>query len=177
MRFKWIKSSKRSNQEKATPKMAPRYAGYPRRWHRNREASELASLRQRTLLFPISAPATWRHQRGFTATATATATSRATSRATSTATSRATSRATATVAARNVKGNRNGRCAGKGNCNARMEPLSGRTLLTASMLPGLVGLSAAQHSGRRTRQPSASTAAPNVGLPAPAPNYQGPQFA
>ena len=66
--------AKRSNQEKATPEMAPRYAGSPRRWHRNREASELASLRQRTLLYPISAPATWRHQRGFTATATATAT-------------------------------------------------------------------------------------------------------
>ena len=40
MRFKWIKSSKRSNQEKATPEMSPRYAGSPRRWHRNREASE-----------------------------------------------------------------------------------------------------------------------------------------
>src|SRR3954449_364698 len=26
---------------------------------------KLAALRQRTLLFPISAPATWRHQRGF----------------------------------------------------------------------------------------------------------------
>src|SRR5919112_1015694 len=26
---------------------------------------KLASLRQRTLLYPISAPATWRHQRGF----------------------------------------------------------------------------------------------------------------
>ena len=32
--------AKRSNQEKATPEMAPRYAGSPRRWHRNREASE-----------------------------------------------------------------------------------------------------------------------------------------
>ena len=32
--------AKRSNQEKATPEMAPRYAGFPRRWHRNREASE-----------------------------------------------------------------------------------------------------------------------------------------
>src|SRR3954454_17256871 len=26
---------------------------------------KLAALRQRTLLYPISAPATWRHQRGF----------------------------------------------------------------------------------------------------------------
>src|SRR5688500_930066 len=47
---------------------------------------KLASLRQRTLLYPISAPATWRHQRGFT--------SKAASKATATAT------ATATVAAR-----------------------------------------------------------------------------
>src|SRR6478736_6844048 len=93
--------------------MAPRYAGYPRRWHRNREASELAALRQRTLLYPISAPATWRHQRGFTATAT----------------SKATATATATVAARSHKqpqqslrganSNRNGRCAGNGNGTAR----------------------------------------------------------
>ena len=42
--------AKRSNQEKATPKMAVRYADSPRRRHRNREASELASLRQPTLL-------------------------------------------------------------------------------------------------------------------------------
>ena len=121
--------------------MSPRYAGSPRRWHRNREASELASLRQRTLLYPISAPATWRHQRGFTATATSQATATATSQATATATATvaaretATATATATVAARN--GNCNGRCAGKGNRSARMKPLSGRRLLTASMLTGL----------------------------------------
>src|SRR6478752_5483595 len=100
--------AKRSNQEKATPKMAPRYAGSPRRWHRNREASELAALRQRTLLYPISAPATWRHQRGFTATATANSKATATATATVAARSykqrqlslRGTSRATAKVAAR-----------------------------------------------------------------------------
>src|SRR5215218_2548269 len=43
---------------------------------------KLATLRQRTLLYPISAPATRRHQRGFTATATTTA------QATATATTR-----------------------------------------------------------------------------------------
>ena len=32
--------AKRSRQEKATPEMPPRCAGCPRRWHRNREASE-----------------------------------------------------------------------------------------------------------------------------------------
>ena len=32
--------AKRSNQEKATPEMAVRCADCPRRWHRNREASE-----------------------------------------------------------------------------------------------------------------------------------------
>src|SRR3954452_8925781 len=47
---------------------------------------KLAALRQRTLLYPISAPATWRHQRGFTATATATATATVAARARSTAT-------------------------------------------------------------------------------------------
>src|SRR3954467_5303414 len=40
MRFKWVKSSKRCRQEKAPPEMPPRCAGSPRRWHRNREASE-----------------------------------------------------------------------------------------------------------------------------------------
>jgi hypothetical protein len=47
----------KSGAKKATPMTAPRYAGFPRRWHRNREASELASLRQPTLLIRF------RHQR------------------------------------------------------------------------------------------------------------------
>src|SRR3954449_3901684 len=60
---------------------------------------KLAALRQRTLLYPISAPATWRHQRGFTATATATATATVAARARSTATVAARARSTATVGA------------------------------------------------------------------------------
>ena len=88
--------------------MAPRCAGSPRRWHRNREASETrcaqtadASLSD----FGTSdvAPSTGIHCNG------------------------------------NRNRNCNGRCAGKGNCSARMKPLSGRRLLTASMLTVLVG--------------------------------------
>ena len=106
--------------------MSPRCAGSPRRWHRNREASETrcaqtadASLSD----FGTSdvAPSTGIHCNG---------NGNGNCRC-------AELQATATVAARNVKGNCNGRCAGKGNCSARMEPLSGRRLLTASMLTGL----------------------------------------
>ena len=87
---------------------------------------KLAALRQPTLLYPISAPATWRHQRGSRSKATATLRQRATATATSTqrnATQRQRQRATATVAARNVKSNRNCRCAGKcdGRCAKMLE--------------------------------------------------------
>ena len=137
--------------------MAPRYAGSPRRWHRNREASELASLRQRTLLYPISVLATCRHLTGFHCNGNGNGNGHFTSNGNCRCAERqmqrqlslrGTSNATATVAARNVKGNGNGRCAGKGNCSARREPLPGRGLLTASMLTGLVGLSAAQPNTR-----------------------------
>src|SRR6476469_4435057 len=168
MRFKWIKSSKRSNQEKATPEMAPRYAGSPRRWHRNREASELAALRQRTLLYPISAPATWRHQRGFTTTATAT--------------SKAT--ATATVAARNGNGNGNCRCAerqgqlqlslrGQGQLQRTHGTLAWQEALDRQHVDraGWVEHSGAQHPHRSNGPSFANVAASNVGLPSSAPTY------
>ena len=106
-----LRFAKRSNQEKATPEMAVRYADSPRRQHRKREASETrcaqtadASLSD----FGTSdvAPSTGIHCNG------------------------------------NRNRNCNGRCAGKGNCSASREPLSGRRLLTASMLTGLVGAGA-----------------------------------
>ena len=90
--------------------MSPRYAGSPRRWHRNREASETrcaqtadASLSD----FGTSdvAPSTGIHCNG--------------------------------NRNGNCNCNCNGRCAGKGNCSARMEPLPDRKLVTASMLIGL----------------------------------------
>ena len=115
--------------------MSPRYAGSPRRWHRNREASETrcaqtadASLSD----FGTSdvAPSTGIHCNGnghFTSNGNGNG-----------------------RCAGKVNGNGNGRCAGKGNCSARMEPLSGRRLLTASMLTGLASL----RSTRATRQQS-----------------------
>src|SRR3954469_14124611 len=105
--------AKRSRQEKATL----RWRSATRTAHAASteigKRPKLAALRQRTLLFPISALATCRHLTGFTATATATATATvATRNVKGTRNCRcAELTATATVAARNVKGNRNCRCA------------------------------------------------------------------
>src|SRR6478735_1737120 len=107
--------------------MAVRYADCTRRQHRNREASELASLRQRALLYPISVLATCRHLTGFhgnghfksncncNCSCHCNCNKRRAERQgqrqrqlSLRGTSRAT--ATATVATRNVKGNCNGNC-------------------------------------------------------------------
>ena len=49
--------AKRSRQEKATPEMPPRCAGSPRRWHRNREASETRCAQTADASLSVSVPA------------------------------------------------------------------------------------------------------------------------
>ena len=78
--------------------MAVRFADCTRRQCLKREASELAPLRQPTLLFPFQALATRRHRRGFTSKAE----SKAESTAMATATAESTAESTATVAARGL---------------------------------------------------------------------------
>src|SRR3954469_9608518 len=86
--------AKRSRQEKATL----RWRSAARTAHAASteigKRPKLAALRQRTLLFPISALATCRHLTGFTATATSKATATATATSQATATATATSQAT-----------------------------------------------------------------------------------
>ena len=77
--------------------MAVRYADCTRRWHRNREASETRCAQTADASFSDFGTSDVSPSTG---TPTATATAEPT--------------ATATVAARNVKDNRNGRCAGNG---------------------------------------------------------------
>src|SRR4051812_14957259 len=128
-RQKWVKSSKRRRREKATPEMAVRYADSPRPQHRKREASETRCAQTADASLSVSgtgdaAPSTGIYCNGNGNRRCAEL------------------QATSTVAARNVKSNRNGRCAGKDTCSARMKPLPGRRLLTASMLTGVVGAGA-----------------------------------
>ena len=77
--------AKRSRQEKATPTMAPRYAGCTRRQHRKREASETRCAQTADASLSVSgtgdaAPSNGEFKATSQATATATAQATATSR-------------------------------------------------------------------------------------------------
>src|SRR3954469_16425942 len=82
--------AKRSNQEKATPTMAPRYAGCTRRQYRKREASETRFAQTADASLSVSGTGDVSPSNGeFKATATSQATATATSQATATVAARA----------------------------------------------------------------------------------------
>src|SRR4051794_30284346 len=126
--------AKRSNQEKATPEMAVRYADSPRRWHRNREASETRFAQTADASFsdfgtsdvaPSNGDSLQRQrQRQRPLHKQRQLSLRGTSRTT----------ATATVAARNVKnnGNRNCRCAERQEQRQPQLSLRGTSRTTAT---------------------------------------------
>ncbi len=73
-----LASSREVGKRRRPRRWRPAGAGSPRRWHRNREASATRFAQTADASYPISAPATWRHQRGFTSKAASKATATAT---------------------------------------------------------------------------------------------------
>ena len=125
--------AKRSDQEKATPEMSPRYAGFPRRWHRNREASETRCAQTADASFSVSGT-------GDASPSNGDSLQLQRQRQRPLHKQLQMQRPLHKQLQRSLRGatcNCNGRCAGNGNCNARIKPFSGRRHLTASMLTRL----------------------------------------